>query len=697
MKINFKDKGTIILLIILTLVTTLTAGIGFYYFSTKSEGIAVEDFTGKTVQEVMTWADANNLNENQIEYVYQYDENVNLDTVLSQSMDKDALLKEEDKIIFTVSKGYDKDLVVSFPDFSTMNKDQISQFFEENKFSDVTFEYATDKKVAKDGFIKININGDEAKRSDLIVVTISIGKENVGLDIVMPDFSNESKANIKAWADTNNITVTFKTESSESIASGKVISQSVKAGEIIQTGDKISITLSSGKGIVLKDFAGKKKEDVEAWAKENNAKVEYISYYADSTEKDKVISTTPKSGNITASTTVKVYLSLGSVKTIDFTGKKEADVKKWLDEQINKNIYDKNNYIQLKVLTDNTSDKEAGTIIKTNPSKDETIKLQGTLTITVAGNKQVEVSSKSNITVDELKTYLEGLGMKLGTKTKEIFSDTVASGKVISNDSGKKQTGTLINYVISKGVFKPDNKYSSLSACKTSISQEGVTSDWSCQTKEEYHDSIAANTVIRQEVSGKTITLIISKGKGITVKDYIGQTAPCSKDSCSYDGLSIKIVSEYNSSVEKGKVIKQSITKGTIVNSGTTITLTVSKGPQPTATPAPTPTPTPVPTPTPTPTPVPTPTPTPVPTPTPDNRIEIPSLNLDLLSAYGNYDAAKSNIINVLANAGFTNVEIIKLSGDDNPNDYIGIIDSYTPNTGKVDKNTKITVKIFGD
>ena len=218
----------------------------------------------------------------------------------------------------------------------------------------------------------------------------------------MPDFSDWAKANIKAWADTNNITVTFKTESSESIASGKVIFQSVKAGETIQTGDKISITLSSGKGIVLKDFSGKKKEDVEAWAKENNAKVEYISYYADSTEKDKIISTTPKSGNITASTTVKVYLSLGSVKTIDFIGKKENDVKKWLDEQINKNIYDKNNYIQLKVLTDNTSDKEAGTIIKTSPAKDETIKLNF--------NNEILSDITSNIILEEV-IYTIGLSL----------------------------------------------------------------------------------------------------------------------------------------------------------------------------------------------------------------------------------------------------------------------------------------------
>jgi len=691
MKINFKDKGTITLLIILSLVTAMTAGIGFYYFLTKSEGIAVEDFTGKTIQDVMTWVDANNLSENQVEYIYQYDENISLDTILSQSKEKDTLLKEEDIITFTVSKGYDKDLVVTIPDFSTMNKDQISQFFEENKFSDVTFEYATDKKIAKDGFIKTNINGNEAKRSDIIVVTISIGKENVGLDIVMPDFSDWAKANIKAWADTNNITVTFKTESSESIASGKVIFQSVKAGETIQTGDKISITLSSGKGIVLKDFSGKKKEDVEAWAKENNAKVEYISYYADSTEKDKIISTTPKSGNITASTTVKVYLSLGSVKTIDFISKKEADVKKWLDEQINKNIYDKNNYIQLKVLTDNTSDKEAGTIIKTSPAKDETIKLKGTFTITIAGNKQVEVASKSNISIDELKTYLEGLGMKLGTKTKEVFSDTIDSGKVVSNDSGKKATGTSINYVLSKGAFKPDSKYNSLSACKTSISQEGV-SGWSCQTKEEYHDTIAANSVIRQEVSGKTITLIISKGKGITVKDYVGQAAPCSKDSCSYDGLSIKIVSEYSSSVEKGKVIKQSIAKGTVVNSGTAITLTVSKGPQPTATPAPTPTPTPVPTPTPTP--VPTPTPTPVPTPTPEQTAAVPYYMLGSLgqSSWDETVAYVSAVFSDFKNLKF--VEEIVPSADSRP-DYTVLSISEKAGAENVPINKEIVIKIL--
>lgn len=579
MKINFKDKSTITLMVILAVVSVMTISIGAYYLLSEPAGIKVEDFKNKQVQDVMSWVDANKLKEEQVEYIYQYDEEIAKDTVISQSMQAEEILKKDGKISFTVSKGADPDLMVTLPDFTQMTKEEISQFFEQNKFTDVTFEYTTDKKIKKDGFIKINIEGTEARRGDLIIVTISVGETNVGIDITMPDFKDSTRANIKAWGETNNITITFKTESSDTIAEGKVISQSVNAGETIQTGSKVTIVLSAGKGITLTNLAGKTKEEVEAWVKESGAKVDYISYYADGTAEGKVISTTPGSGTVATGTTIKVYMSLGSVKAIDFTGKKEADVKTWVDT-INKSIYDKNNYIKYKIVTDNTSDKAAGTILKTSPAKTETIKLAGTLTITVAGTKTVSVESKSNITVDELKKYLEGIGMKLGSKSSEVYSDTIAKDKVVRNDSGSKAAGSTINYTTSKGAFRA-GAYTSLSACNADISQEGV-SGWSCVSKEEYSDTIAKGSFIRQDTNGKTITIVISKGaepKPVVVNnDYVGKPRAEFDKFLSENKLNGKATESYSDTVASGSII--SITTGTY-NQGSTVNYVVSKGQDP--------------------------------------------------------------------------------------------------------------------
>lgn len=667
MKINFKDKSTITLMVILAVVSVMTIGIGAYYLLSEPAGIKVEDFKNKQVQDVMSWVDANKLKEEQIEYIYQYDEEIAKDTVISQSIQAEEILKKDGKISFTVSKGADPDLMVTLPDFTQMTKEEISQFFEQNKFTDVTFEYTTDKKIKKDGFIKINIEGTEARRGDLIIVTISVGETNVGIDITMPDFKDSTRANIKAWGETNNITITFKTESSDTIAEGKVISQSVNAGETIQTGSKVTIVLSAGKGITLTNLAGKTKEEVEAWVKESGAKVDYISYYADGTAEGKVISTTPGSGTVATGTTIKVYMSLGSVKAIDFTGKKEADVKTWVDT-INKSIYDKNNYIKYKIVTDNTSDKAAGTILKTSPAKTETIKLAGTLTITVAGTKTVSVESKSNITVDELKKYLEGIGMKLGSKSSEVYSDTIAKDKVVRNDSGSKAAGSTINYTTSLGIYNPqktefENKTQSAVQALLNEAKGKEAGNWSFTAGERVFSSNPKENTVSCSVANKKVTCTISKGAGVTVKNYVGNDKPCNLESCDVDGL--KIIQIYKESNEpQGRVIAQDIASGTKVEEGTKITLTLSKGPQPTD--------------------------------PPETLIEIPNLNLDFLSVPGDYDKAQTNIKNALTKAGFTNIDVIKLTGEDNPNGYVGIIKEYSPASGKVPADTKIVVKIYG-
>lgn len=579
MKINLKDKTTITLSLILGIVSIFTLGIGYFYLTLDSEILIQDDFTGKNVQEVIQWAEENQFKE--IEYIYQYDEEVEKDFVLYQNIKKDEKLKENEQFIVTVSKGYDPDLEIELVDFTLMNEEEIKAFFDENKFSDVTFEYATSQEIAKGGFIKINIE-KQAKRSDLIVVTISLGTES-NLAITVPDFSEYTKANIQAWAKSNNIQVTFKTKDSTTIKEGNVISQSVKAGETIYTGDSITITLSSGKSAIeLPDLTDKTKDEVAAWVKENNAKVEYISYYSDKTKKDTVISTTPKSGTVSSSTTIKIYISLGSVQIPDFTNKEEADVKKWVEET-NKKIYDKNNYISYKVIEDTTSTNKANTIIKTDPTKEKTLQLAGTLKITVAKAKEVTVASKTNITVSELEAYLKSLDMKLGQKSAEVYSDTVTKGNVVRNDAGKYPINSSINYTLSLGSYNPnasDFNGKTASAIQTLLTNANnkEAGNWKLTTDEAYSSSIEKGKAFNCTVQtkNKIIKCSISKGSGVTVKNYIGANKPCSIDSCTQDDLKIKQVYE-ESTKPVGTVIRQSIQEKTVVDQNTEITLTISK------------------------------------------------------------------------------------------------------------------------
>ncbi len=62
----------------------------------------------------------------------------------------------------------------------------------------------------------------------------------------------------------------------------------------------------------------------------------------------------------------------------------------------------------------------------------------------------VTVSSRKNDTEAEFKAYIEGLGLKLGTKTTE-YSDTIDKGRIIRNDTGTFDVGDSIDYTVSLG------------------------------------------------------------------------------------------------------------------------------------------------------------------------------------------------------------------------------------------------------
>ncbi|MBR5207151.1 MAG: PASTA domain-containing protein, partial [Erysipelotrichaceae bacterium] len=528
-----KNKQTVILLSITFVLTIITGAALILFLNSPVKTIELPEFTEKTIQEIMSWKDANELSDNQVIYQYEYSEDKEKDTVLAQSAAAGTNLKEEDQIIFTVSKGYDPDKEIELPeDMDKMTEEQLSTYFETNRFSDVTFEYVVSDKVKKDYFVSINVKESSAKRSDMIIIQISAGTESVGIEIPTPDFSEYTKSSIDSWAKTNNITVNYKQAYSDTVESGKVISQSAEKNSIIKTGDSITITISNGKAIKVDDLKGKTKSDVEKWVKETNAKVEYISYYADSTEKDKVISTSPSSGSVSESTTIKIYVSLGSVKMIDFTGKKEADVKTWIST-INKSIYAKENYITYKIVeADKKSDAKSGTILKTNPKKDETVKLAGVITVTVEPEKTVNVTSFAGKTETEFKKFIEDNNLALGTKT-ESYSTTIAKDSIIKNDTGNKvEEETKINYTVSIGKYAPkasDFDGKSENEVKNIIS-EANKKNAGFQTPaftKEFSDTVTSGKTFGCSVSSNKVTCKLSQGKGVAVPNYVGQSNPC--------------------------------------------------------------------------------------------------------------------------------------------------------------------------
>lgn len=67
-----------------------------------------------------------------------------------------------------------------------------------------------------------------------------------------------------------------------------------------------------------------------------------------------------------------------------------------------------------------------------------------------AQTKTVNVTSYAGKSETEFKNYLSNNNLKTGTRI-ESYSDNVAAGLLISNDTGNKNEGSYINYIVSKG------------------------------------------------------------------------------------------------------------------------------------------------------------------------------------------------------------------------------------------------------
>lgn len=106
------------------------------------------------------------------------------------------------------------------------------------------------------------------------------------------------------------------------------------------------------------------------------------------------------------------------------------------------------------------------------------------------------------------------------------------------------------------------------------------------QVSEEYSDITKKGAVISQKPkavtetdSGSKVKVVISKGiQKVIVPNVIDYKEDKAKDILKKKGLKYKIEKEYSSSIGSGKVMKQSIAKGTKVKKDTVVKVTVSKG-----------------------------------------------------------------------------------------------------------------------
>ena len=294
-----------------------------------------------------------------------------------------------------------------------------------------------------------------------------------------------------------------------------------------------------------------------------------------------IVSQNPSSGTVSSGGSVTFEVSVGKVDVTDFTGKTKTD----LDNFVSATNAKYNSSAKLTVsYKEVESDQAAGTILSQSVSG---LVNPGTaVSAEVAVGKKVTVTSYAGKSLDSFRSYLSSLGLSLGNVS-YAYSDSVASGNLISNDTGTYSAGASINCRVSNGAYtwdpgsaaKAGQSWSSLYAASATARANGYS-----LTKTDVESSTVAEGLMVSDcsISGKTIACQVSIGKYVTVDNVVGKDKDAAQSLLQNAGLSVTLVEqpEY-SDTPAGQIIGQSIAAGTKVKASTAITLTYSKGPEP--------------------------------------------------------------------------------------------------------------------
>ena len=678
---NFKDKKTVTLLSIVAILAVLTIGAVAFLLMLPDNKVIVQDFTTKSVEEVEQWAEENKLEDTQVIIKYEYSDDVDEDKLVSQSIKAEEELDKNTQLILVFSKGADPEGTVLLPDFKGMDQHEIEEFVKKNKLSDVTYEYAADETVEKDRFIKINVTENTVKRNTMLIITISLGRDGSAEQIIVPDFKDYNKAKITNWGKANKIKITFKEVSSDQFAKGKVMEQSIKAGETIKTGDKITITLSKGKAIEMKKLAGMSKTEALDWIKKAGLKSEVSEEYHGSVAEGKVISSTPEKGDVAEGTTVKIKVSLGYPDVPNFVGKAKEEVPDFF-----KKVNAKNANLTYELVAVESSEPIGKIVEQTSNSKDGKgnavsygkIKPGSKITLKYSKGKSITLSSFAGKTEDEFKKEIGKLKLNPGSR-KEVYHDTYGNGLITENQQGNFAEGMSVWYKVSIGKYAPDAESFNNKTVEEVNSILAAANNKEANWKFVKGNEVSSDTVAKGQTTGcrvdkKTLTCDISKGPLVTVPEYTGKESPCQIEGCKIDNLSITQKYVYSSSVAQGTVISQSVAAGEKVEPGKMIVLEISKGPEPT----------------------PTPKPDPTPDPTPEVvKATVPDMDaIRLCNAPESVVTVKNNLTALFNGAGFANVTFVEVK--DPTEGKNGIFKGMNVEAGaQIDASTAIVIEIF--
>jgi beta-lactam-binding protein with PASTA domain len=558
-------------LFLLSLAISLSIQLGFSLHQNfqLERPIAVIDFTFMSAEEVLAWAQDQQL---QVVFDEVFDDDVDLGQVITQSTLVGERLFAGSRVRVTLSKGPDPEVLVDLIDFSALDIGDVQLFIERNRLLNASLSFEKSESVASAFVIRSEPSLAQIRRGDAVRFFISTGDKDQLTTVRVPDFTEYSRPQISTWANSANIKVNFIEEFNPNVALGRVITQSQAANSEIYDGSSLSVRVSLGAGVVLDNLVGKSQSAIDQFINSNNLRVNYSFTYSSAQNKDFGISMNPRANTrVAEGSTVEVSISLGRISLNNFTGKRLSELEAWVSQvnqqggnlRINSTITYSDNVATGLLISQSPSsgDLNPGSEIRVSVSKGEGVVVRnfvGTSTFT-----------QENLRITRSDTY------HASVPAGQVISQSIAAGTQVD-------LHTSVSLVVSLGRINVSNfTNGSLSALQAWVNAENAKGANLSISSSTSFNALASGNVISQSPSsgtiapGSSITVSVSRGPGVTVNNFVGGTT------VSQSGLRVSTSTTFSETVASGRVISQSISAGTVVDTDTAISLVVSAGPEP--------------------------------------------------------------------------------------------------------------------
>ncbi|MBE6109013.1 MAG: PASTA domain-containing protein [Erysipelotrichaceae bacterium] len=213
---------------------------------TGSSKIKVEDFTGKTYQDVINWAETNSVPDKSVVFNYVYSDTIPENNVISQNIRSGSFIASRNSLVLNISKGINPDKRITLMDFTGMNSEMIEAWLTENNFTNYRISSEINENAEENLFLYSEpAAGTRIRKDD--EVNIVICEHDHSTTTSFPDFTGLTITEIQEWADTNNIQVNY-IYYTDAAAEGSFLFSDLPVGSEIDKGSTISVAVSSGPG-----------------------------------------------------------------------------------------------------------------------------------------------------------------------------------------------------------------------------------------------------------------------------------------------------------------------------------------------------------------------------------------------------------------------------------------------------------------